>query len=58
MLCDIFTKIKSLSHSEYDVFHVKYPSAAHERQIVLFPTHFYDTKIYLKNSLCESSRQN
>ena len=32
----------------YEAFHVNYPSARREPQIVLFLTHVYDTKKYLK----------
>ena len=32
----------------YEVIHVNCPSAARERQIPLFLTHVYDTRIYLK----------
>ena len=32
----------------YEAFHVNCPSAARERQIPLFLTHVYDTRMYLK----------
>ena len=33
--------------AEYEAFHVNCPSAAHERQIPLFLTHVYDSRMYL-----------
>ena len=32
----------------YEAFHVNCPSAARERQIVLYPVHVYDTRTYLE----------
>ena len=39
----------------YEAFHVNCPSAARESQIVLFLTHVYDIKMYLKNCLISVS---